>query len=573
MIGYLAAQRMAKKKPAGGDLNIAQQKVDSDIPEIKSNFLSGSAPTRPVAPPMSSDEWNPSLQAFPQYKRVVNGYDNEGNELASFEITGYTDQSGNKVDDNLVKSAYKDSGENTTMGYMFSGAPTPPPINAVGVGNIPAFNLGANPFAMSPEQQQALDASFAKTPINIVPANTGLEGASMLKLTTPQEPVAPPPAPPVFTPPPAPLAPPPEPVAPPPPPPPPPPPVVTPEPPPPPPPAPVAAPPVAESYSPTPPPPTGEPVYQEVSAFNQPAPQPAPVAAPAPTPAPTPEPVATPTTTASPTMATATTSNIDPTIQPYLSYGLSEAQKLYQGGGPQYYGGQTYVSPSEQTQTGLQALEQRASKGSPLTGAAQSQLQGTIQGNYLSGNPFFQGAFNPAAQAAESKFKQSLGDIGSAASKAGRYGSGAMSTMQQGASGQFAKTLADTAGTLAYQNYSDERGRQQAATMAAPTMAQADYADIQNMLSAGKMREGYTGAQQQADIDKFNFQQQQPQQNLANFLSGVYGNPMGKAGAVSNVQQPSGWQNLLGTAATLSGIENQTGWLSKGWNALTGQPT
>ena len=339
-----------------------------------------------------------------------------------------------------------------------------------------------------------------------------------------------------------------------------PPPVVTPQPAPLPPPAPVAAPPVAESYSPTPPPPTGEPVYQEVSAFNQPAPQPAPVAAPAPTPAPTPEPVATPTTTASPTMATATTSNIDPTIQPYLSYGLSEAQKLYQGGGPQYYGGQTYVSPSEQTQTGLQALEARAKQGSPLTGAAQSQLQGTIQGNYLSGNPFFQGAFNPAAQAAESKFKESLGNIGSAASKAGRYGSGAMSTMQQGASGQFAKTLADTAGTLAYQNYSDERGRQQAATMAAPAMAQADYADIQNMLKAGQMREGYTGAQQQADIAKFNFQQNQPQVNLSNFLGGVYGNPLGRIQAGgSSSPQASGWQNLLGGAATAAGIYKNIG--------------
>jgi hypothetical protein len=257
----------------------------------------------------------------------------------------------------------------------------------------------------------------------------------------------------------------------------------------------------------------------------------------------------------------ATTSNIDPTIQPYLSYGLQEAQKLYQGGGPQYYGGQTYVSPSQQTQTGLQALEQRASQGSPLTGAAQSQLQNTIQGGYLQGNPFFQGAFNPAAQAAESKFKESLGNIGSAASKAGRYGSGAMSTMQQGASGQFAKTLADTAGGLAYQNYEAERGRQQAATMAAPQMAQADYADIQNMLKAGQMREGYTGAQQQADIDRFNFQQTQPQQNLTNFLSGVYGNPLGRSqqGGGAAVPQASGWQNLLGGAAAATGIFKNLG--------------
>jgi hypothetical protein len=266
----------------------------------------------------------------------------------------------------------------------------------------------------------------------------------------------------------------------------------------------------------------------------------------------------------------ATTSNIDPTIQPYLSYGLQEAQKLYQGGGPQYYGGQTYVSPSQQTQTGLQALEQRASQGSPLTGAAQGQLQNTIQGGYLQGNPFFQGAFNPAAQAAESKFKESLGNIGSAASKAGRYGSGAMSTMQQGASGQFAKTLADTAGGLAYQNYEAERGRQQAATMAAPAMAQADYADIQNMLKAGQMREGYTGAQQQADIAKFNYEQTQPQQNLTNFLSGVYGNPLGRAQQSMAAPQPSRLQNFLGTASVLGGLEKDTGWLSKGWNALTG---
>ena len=355
----------------------------------------------------------------------------------------------------------------------------------------------------------------------------------------------------------------------------------------PPPPAPVAVP-AAPAYTSTPELIDFEQLQNVSSKSSLPTPTPQPVIAPAsnpagvtaPTPAPTPAPIsvptptATPTTTASPTMATTQTSNIDPTIQPYLSYGLSEAQKLYQAGGPQYYGGQTYVSPSQQTQTGLQALEQRASQGSPLTGAAQSQLQGTIQGNYLSGNPFFQGAFNPAAQAAESKFKSTLGDIGSAASKAGRYGSGAMSTMQQGASGQFAKTLADTAGTLAYQNYSDERGRQQAATMAAPAMAQSDYADIQNMLKAGQMREGYTGAQQQADIAKFNFQQTQPQQNLTNFLSGVYGNPLGRAQQSSGgTSSPSGWQNLLGGAATAAGIYKNIGGaqgLSQIGNWLTG---
>jgi hypothetical protein len=268
-------------------------------------------------------------------------------------------------------------------------------------------------------------------------------------------------------------------------------------------------------------------------------------------------------------MATTTTSQIDPTIQPFLNYGLTEAQKLYQGGGPQYYGGQTYVSPSQTTQTGLQALEARASQGNPLLGSAQNQLQNTISGGFLQGNPFFQGAFQPAATAAEAQFKQTLGDVGSAASKAGRYGGGAMQTLQDRASGQFAKSLADTAGQLAYQNYAQERGMQQAATMAAPQMASADYQDIQNLLQAGQAREGYTGQQTQADIAKFNFLQNQPQQNLQNYLSLVYGNPMGKVGqsTTSGTADTSGLQNLLGIAAVGGGLYKNLGgtWLNNLW--------
>ena len=272
-------------------------------------------------------------------------------------------------------------------------------------------------------------------------------------------------------------------------------------------------------------------------------------------------------------MAVATTTQIDPTTQPYLSYGLQEAQKLYQGGGPQYYTGQTYVSPSTTTQTGLQALEQRAMGGSPLVGQAQQQLQSTIGGDYLTGNPFFQGAFAPAAQAATSAFQNALGNIGSKASLAGRYNSGAMQNLQGQASNQLAQQLTNTAGTLAYQNYADERGRQQAATMAAPGMAQADYQDIQNLLSAGLAQEGYQGQQLQSDMARYNFQQNAPQQNLATFLSGVYGNPMAtlKNQTQSGSTDTSTLQNVLGTAATLGGLYKNVGGMSgiqSGWNTL-----
>jgi len=260
-------------------------------------------------------------------------------------------------------------------------------------------------------------------------------------------------------------------------------------------------------------------------------------------------------------MATTTTSQIDPTIQPYLGYGLQQAQQLYQAGGPQYYGGQTYVSPSTTTQTGLQALEARASLGNPLLQSAQNQLQNTVSGNFLSGNPFFQGAFQPAAKAAESQFQQTIGDIASKSSLAGRYGSGAMGSLQDRATGAFGQQLANTAGQLAYQNYADERNRQQQAIGMAPTMASADYQDIQNMLQAGQIREGYTGQQQQADIAKFNFLQNQPQQNLQNYLSLVYGNPLGRVGqsTSSGTQDTSNLQNLLGLAAVGGGLYKNLG--------------
>ena len=293
-------------------------------------------------------------------------------------------------------------------------------------------------------------------------------------------------------------------------------------------------------------------------------------------------------------MAVTTTTQIDPAVQPFLSFGLGEARRLYEAGGPKYFEGQTYVAPSATTQTGLQALEQRAMRGNPLLGQAQQTVAGlmggtvnpamagtqaTASGQYLGGNPFFQGAFAPAAQAATQQFQKAISDVSSAASKAGRYGSGAMQTLQGQASNQLAQQLANTAGTLAYQNYATERALQEAAlgrvgtlgqqdivnrmaaVATAPTLSGADYQDIQNLLAAGQAREGYDAQRLGADIAKFNFLQNAPQQNLATFLSSVYGNPLGRATTTTQggYQDTSTLQNVLGTAATLGGLYRNLG--------------
>jgi hypothetical protein len=251
---------------------------------------------------------------------------------------------------------------------------------------------------------------------------------------------------------------------------------------------------------------------------------------------------------------TTTTNQIDPTLQPYVQFGLGEAKRLYETQGPSYFPGQTYIGPTETTLSALQAGEQRATAGSPLLRAAQAENLANIQGQYLGGNPFFQGAFNPAAKAAQQSYYDAIQNVASKASSAGRYGSGAYGQLTDRAGGTFATALTDTAGKLAYQNYADERARQAAATAAAPSMAEADYGDIQRLLAIGQGREGYAQTALQDQINRYNYEQNLPQAKLQSFLSGVYGAP---GGGVSTSTQPiysnpsqQALGNLLGIIGT-----------------------
>ena len=73
-----------------------------------------------------------------------------------------------------------------------------------------------------------------------------------------------------------------------------------------------------------------------------------------------------------------TTNELDPTVRPFVEYGLGEAKNLYQTQTPTYYPGQTYVSPSTQTTQALNLAEQRALTGNPLVSSAQQQQFSSI---------------------------------------------------------------------------------------------------------------------------------------------------------------------------------------------------
>jgi hypothetical protein len=239
-----------------------------------------------------------------------------------------------------------------------------------------------------------------------------------------------------------------------------------------------------------------------------------------------------------------TTSGIDPSMRPYVEKGLSEAQKLYETYTPQYYGGQTYVSPSAQTESALTMAEQQARAGSPLINQALAQQQGAVGGQYLGANPFLQAALKPGQEAATQAYNQAISGTRSQAAGAGRYGSGAQTQLEGLSQQNLANALANQAGQAAYQNYASERGLQEQAARNAPTMAQAAYQPINQLLQTGQARENYAQQALQADLDRFNFQQNLPYQRLAQFTSTVAGQPL----TTTSSTQASGGGKIVCTA-------------------------
>jgi hypothetical protein len=255
---------------------------------------------------------------------------------------------------------------------------------------------------------------------------------------------------------------------------------------------------------------------------------------------------------------TVTRTELDPTMRPYVQYGLSEAQRLYQTPNvPQYYPGQTYIGPSAQTTAALQAAQTRAMRGNPLVPAAQQQLQQTIQGEYLGANPFLASALQPGFEAAQRQYESATNQALSNFSRAGRFGSGAMRGALTNVGGEYARALTGAAGQLGYANYADERARQQAALQAAPAMAAQDYADIQRLSQIGQQTEAYQEMALQDAINRFNFEQQAPYARLQSFLSGAYGAPSGMQQVTPVYRNPIG--GALGGALAGQAVGGQTG--------------
>jgi hypothetical protein len=246
-------------------------------------------------------------------------------------------------------------------------------------------------------------------------------------------------------------------------------------------------------------------------------------------------------------MATTTqTSSVDPALLPYLTQGLERAQSLFlTGQQPEFFPGQTYVSPSAATTESIAQQEAIARQQSPVLQQAQQaytsslgQVGQTAAGGFLNANPYQQAMMEAATRPLTQQFSQAvLPGISSLYSRSGRLGSGSMERALGTATEAYGRSLGDITANIAGSQYQQERGLQQQAQLAqaqlagaAPSFYGQQFLPSQTLAQVGAQQEAIAAQPLQEQLARYQFGQQLPYQQLQGYLSSVYGTPLGSYG-------------------------------------------
>lgn len=189
-------------------------------------------------------------------------------------------------------------------------------------------------------------------------------------------------------------------------------------------------------------------------------------------------------------------------------------------GWPDYFPGQTYVDYSPETLQALDMISQRAKGGSALNTAANQSVLDTVNGNYLQSNPYMDSVINTSLDDVTRKYTdQVLPGLASNFASSGRYGSGIQQNLTAQAAGQLGKEAMGVASGIRYDNYNNERQRQLQAAALAPTLAQSDYYDAQQLMGVGSAQEALSQAKLQDAMDRFNYYENQPSNMLDQYIA------------------------------------------------------
>lgn len=193
-------------------------------------------------------------------------------------------------------------------------------------------------------------------------------------------------------------------------------------------------------------------------------------------------------------------------MQPYYQYALGKGEGLAQGPGPQYYPGQQ-VAPLQQAQNqGLQQIQQQATGNNAVENNAAAANAFETSGALLNpnANPYLQGMFNQAGNQIQNRLSSEFAGAGSNIANS-------------------APVQSDQLNQLATSMYGNAYGQglqsMNAAQALAPSVAQTQYLPGQELMQAGTTQQDQLQNQINAQMQKYNYNQTLPYNQLSWYSS------------------------------------------------------
>lgn len=236
-----------------------------------------------------------------------------------------------------------------------------------------------------------------------------------------------------------------------------------------------------------------------------------------------------------------------PEVRPYMQDYLARSQEVSNQGYKQSPG--TYTGPNGYLQAGFDATANRAMQGSPLMSQANGQLSNIMGGGMMGQNPYLSESISNA----QGDLTKSWNNVqkpawDTAMQRSGSFGNSGVAQANGFAADSLQQNLGRVASDMRGNAYNTERNFMQQALMAAPSFANQDYVDSQQLLNVGNQAQQFSQGAQNQNQQWFNEAQQFPRDQL-----GVMGNALGMNQGSTRTQtepDPSRASQVVGGAMT-----------------------
>ena len=217
-------------------------------------------------------------------------------------------------------------------------------------------------------------------------------------------------------------------------------------------------------------------------------------------------------------------------VQPYLKQGYADATDLYEAGGPQYYPGQTYVDNNAFENMGAQMGLNYAMNQMPGQVGSMLQAQNDLfRAPDVANNQYVGGMADVIQDRMSRQFTEQMNPaIRGGAVASGQFGGSRQALAEQGAMGRVSESTGDALAQLygsAYDTGLDAAGR---AMQLAPQTLQAGMMPSQGVSQYGEYLRGQDELALQDSLNRYNYEQNAPQQNLATYMNYLQGRPGGQ---------------------------------------------